>query len=257
MKLFFTTLALCAFSYSLCAFPANPGGGGGGNERWATVRGQIVFDGEQPPSPAIIARPNGLAPVTVPSWVVNSRNKGVKNVFVWLAVDDVDRGIHMQPELIHPTLRKPPAATVRITIDQMLFTPSSFACRSGQSFSFENTSAEVTNLRSQSLDVDTNVVVPVDKTFELPILKAEKVPLILSSNIHPWMRGVIRVFDHPYYAVTDDDGKFEMPLVPVGPLRIYVWHHEYGYYGDRKGEKGMPIIVKPRVAVRPGADWPG
>ena len=35
-------------------------------------------------------------------------------------------------------------------------------------------------------------------------------------------------FDHPYFAVTDTTGKYEMPLVPPGSYRIRMWHEALG-----------------------------
>jgi len=43
------------------------------------------------------------------------------------------------------------------------------------------------------------------------------------------MNADIRVFDHPYYALTDEDGKFEIPLAPAGDYRLKVEHlHLWG-----------------------------
>lgn len=41
---------------------------------------------------------------------------------------------------------------------------------------------------------------------------------------HPWTRGYIAVFDHPYFAVTDDDGSFKIDSLPPGKYTANVWH---------------------------------
>ncbi len=33
---------------------------------------------------------------------------------------------------------------------------------------------------------------------------------------HPWTRGYIAVFDHPYFAVTESDGSFKIDSLPPG-----------------------------------------
>ena len=38
----------------------------------------------------------------------------------------------------------------------------------------------------------------------------------------------IMVFDHPYFAVTDKLGVFEITEVPVGTQTIKVWHEVFG-----------------------------
>jgi hypothetical protein len=45
---------------------------------------------------------------------------------------------------------------------------------------------------------------------------------------HEWMRSNIWVFDHPYYALTDADGTFQIPFVPPGKYKISAWHSELG-----------------------------
>ena len=41
---------------------------------------------------------------------------------------------------------------------------------------------------------------------------------------HPWTRGYLAVFDHPYFAVTEKDGRFSIDSLPPGSYRLMVWH---------------------------------
>jgi hypothetical protein len=41
---------------------------------------------------------------------------------------------------------------------------------------------------------------------------------------HAWMNAEILVVPHPYYAVTDESGKFELTDVPPGEYEIVAWH---------------------------------
>jgi hypothetical protein len=41
---------------------------------------------------------------------------------------------------------------------------------------------------------------------------------------HAWMNAEILVVAHPYYAVTDDSGQFELTDVPPGEYEIVAWH---------------------------------
>ena len=50
----------------------------------------------------------------------------------------------------------------------------------------------------------------------------------LVSDTHAWMLGFIHVFDHPYYAVTDEKGAFSIPNVPAGAYVLKAWHEEAG-----------------------------
>lgn len=46
----------------------------------------------------------------------------------------------------------------------------------------------------------------------------------ISCTQHPWMHGYILVFDHPYYAVTSNDGSFKIDSLPPGSYKLMVWH---------------------------------
>jgi plastocyanin len=50
----------------------------------------------------------------------------------------------------------------------------------------------------------------------------------VKCDIHKWMGGWIVVAEHPYYAVTGDDGTFRMEKVPVGSHKVEVWHETLG-----------------------------
>ena len=41
---------------------------------------------------------------------------------------------------------------------------------------------------------------------------------------HAWMNAEILVVPHPYYAVTDESGRFELTGVPPGEYEIVAWH---------------------------------
>jgi hypothetical protein len=41
---------------------------------------------------------------------------------------------------------------------------------------------------------------------------------------HTWMNAEMFVVPHPYYAVTDENGKFELSDVPPGEYQVVAWH---------------------------------
>ena len=42
------------------------------------------------------------------------------------------------------------------------------------------------------------------------------------------MNAYVGVLDHPYFAVSRDNGEFEIPMVPPGSYTIEVWHEKLG-----------------------------
>ena len=49
---------------------------------------------------------------------------------------------------------------------------------------------------------------------------------------HVWMNGEMIVAKHPYYAVTDADGNFELTNVPPGNYEIVAWHEGWKVVGE-------------------------
>lgn len=50
----------------------------------------------------------------------------------------------------------------------------------------------------------------------------------LSCDVHPWMRGFVVVTDHPFFAVTGEDGSYKIEKVPAGKYTVEAWHTQYG-----------------------------
>jgi hypothetical protein len=53
--------------------------------------------------------------------------------------------------------------------------------------------------------------------------------LKISCDIHRWMSARVVVLDHPYYAVTDKDGKYEIKDAPANTeVDVVYWHESMG-----------------------------
>jgi hypothetical protein len=70
---------------------------------------------------------------------------------------------------------------------------------------------------------------------------------------HVWMNAEMMVVSHPYYAVTDESGKFEFTDVPPGTYQVVAWHEGWGVAGrehaydvltERKVER--PLFTEPK-----------
>jgi hypothetical protein len=63
---------------------------------------------------------------------------------------------------------------------------------------------------------------PLIKQFK----RAETV-IPVKCNQHPWMRAYVGVLAHPFFAVTDKEGHFEIKGVPPGTYNVVAWHEKY------------------------------
>ena len=91
-----------------------------------------------------------------------------------------------------------------------------------------------------------NVVFPPNGVHRFPApLAAERAACKYKCVLDSWRVGYARVFDHPYFAVTDADGAFEIKDAPVGALRLVAWHERAGYSGGKDGRLGSPVKLAP------------
>ncbi len=66
-----------------------------------------------------------------------------------------------------------------------------------------------------------------DEPLARKFIKPE-IMIPVKCNIHHWMRAYIGVVDHPYFAVSKDDGSFALSGLPPGTYTIGVWHESLG-----------------------------
>ena len=64
---------------------------------------------------------------------------------------------------------------------------------------------------------------------------------------HVWMNAELLVIAHPYYAVTDETGKFELTDVPPGEYEIVAWHE--GWHLVRR--EALFDVLSERKVQRP------
>lgn len=68
---------------------------------------------------------------------------------------------------------------------------------------------------------------------------AGEVMIPIKCNQHPWMKMYLSVLTHPFFAVTADNGKFELKGLPPGTYNVAVVH-------EKLGEQTQQITVGPK-----------
>ncbi|GIW80177.1 MAG: hypothetical protein KatS3mg105_1984 [Gemmatales bacterium] len=216
---------------------------------WGNIKGRVVWGGGEIPKreplkvDADKAHCLEKGPLLSEEWVVNPKNKGVKWVFVWLDTDP-----NGQPVPVHPKLEKITEKQVFIDQPRCAFIPRSLAMRAGQELVVKNSSPVAHNVNWSGINrfknPGGNVVIPPKSSYTIKNLKPDKLPLMVACNIHKWMRARVAVFDHPYFAVTDENGAFEIKMAPAGKFRLKVYHDAVGWRNGAEGRFGELITIK-------------
>lgn len=79
---------------------------------------------------------------------------------------------------------------------------------------------------------------PIIKTFNQP-----EIMIPIKCNQHPWMKMYLNVVDNPWFAVSDEEGKFEITGLPPGEYTIAAVH-------EKLGEQTMKISVGPKESKK-------
>jgi len=234
------TLAGVALAFGCFADPISA------QEKWGTIKGRIVWGGKDLPervdlTPLIQKNPDGPyclkdGKVYDEKWVVDPKNRGLQWTFVWLS-----NGKDAVP--IHPKLKKLAKDVVEIDQPVCMYVPHGIALREGQTLLAKNNARVSHNILYIGPNGAGNPLILPGKEFKLEGLKASPAPTSMSCSIHPWMKAWVRVFDHPYYAVTDKDGNFEIKDAPAGKYNLVVWHGSGGYRFGAAGRAGQPIVI--------------
>ncbi len=188
---------------------------------------------------------DGKVEILDEKFVVHPKNKGLRWTFVWLEQEDVKSKI---PLPIHPDLKEIKEKDVVLEYSQCVFIPHALGMRQGQILVGKNNSNTTHNLKGGSVSgrntLGGSTLLPPGTSARFKDLIADTSLITIECNIHPWMKAWLRIFDHPYFAVTDADGAFELKNAPTGAYRLVVRHGEGGWLGGAAGKNGKVINIK-------------
>ena len=198
------------------------------------LQGRITFDGKLP-KPAFAVRNGKLAsglpatdahcfPKDIPdeSLVVDPKSKGIANVFVYL---------RRRPEKMPASAAAVPEKPVDVRSTGGRFEPHSALVRVGQPVRTENGDRCAHNTHTFPIRNTQPgfLLPPTSQPPRFVFDQAEILPIQVKCDVHAWMSGYWLVLDHPYAAITDGEGRFEIEGLPPGKHSFRVWHERAGY----------------------------
>lgn len=187
----------------------------------ATISGKVSFEGEKPKPRQIRMDAEAACaalhkePVYAQEYMVNGNNLQYVFVYVKEGLGDKNFEIPKEP----------------VTLDQKgcLYHPHVIGVQAGQTFKVLNSDPTTHNIhpvpannREWNKSMSPGVT-PLEQTFA-----REEIMIPVKCNVHPWMKSYIGVLKHPFFAVSKEDGTFEIKGLPPGDYTIEAWHEKLG-----------------------------
>jgi len=124
---------------------------------------------------------------------------------------------------------KAPAEDVLVDQKDCMYRPRVQGAVEGQKIKVRNDDGTLHNVHTYegTKTLFNQAQPPGSAPIEKPIPKTAEV-VKLKCDVHPWMIGYVVVNKNPYFAVTKDDGKFEIKDVPAGTYTVEAWHEKLG-----------------------------
>jgi plastocyanin len=195
------------------AAPAAAGG--------ATITGKVAFTGTAPAREQIKMDADAYCkgahaePVYTQDVVVNGNG-----TLQWVLVY-VKEGV---------TGSYPPPATP-VTLDQKgcQYSPHIFGIQAGQPLKIVNSDGTLHNIHAlPKVNAEFNIGQPFQKMETLKKFDKAEFPVRFKCDVHKWMGAYCGVFNHPFFATTNDQGVFEIKNLPPGNYVIEAWQEKYG-----------------------------
>src|SRR6476620_7895597 len=208
------------------AAAASSSGSGGSKVDPATaadIKGSVTVEGTVPENVPIKmnADPVCAREVTTPqmmeTYVVGSDGKSLGNVFVYVKDGLGDL--------------KFDAPTTPVSVDQKdcRYHPHVFGIQVGQPLEIINSDPTLHNIHAVAKNNrEFNNGQPLQNMKTTHTFTAPEVMVPFKCDVHGWMNAYVGVLNHPYFAVTDQDGKFDIKGLPPGTYTIEAWHEKGG-----------------------------
>lgn len=210
-----------------------------------TFKGVVTFKGTPPARKVVVPKGDpkvkeedravcAASDLLSEEFLVNEKaGNGVANVVIYLK---------KAPE----GYKAPPEPTEPAVFDQKgcNFTPRVLAVRCNQPILIKSGDPIVHNTNIGSVrNSGFNQAIQPNNRDGVPwkYAKPEGLPIPVKCDFHPWMKAHHLPLDHPFVAVTDEEGKFEIKGLPPGKHMFTVWHEVPGYVNSLNSKLAVEI----------------
>jgi hypothetical protein len=196
------------------AAPAAPAAGSSGN---GTISGKVAFQGT-PPAPEkvkVAADPKcqAMHPQGLEKQTVQVKDGGLAHVFVWVKNA--------------PSGAAPPAQAVTLDQQGCEYHPHIVGVQTGQQIKITNSDETLHNIHPRpTVNTEFNIGQPRKGMESVKTFDKQEIMIPVGCDVHPWMRSYISVVSHPFFAVTRDDGTYEIKGLPPGEYEVEAFHEK-------------------------------
>jgi plastocyanin len=122
-----------------------------------------------------------------------------------------------------------PATEVSLDQKGCRYIPHVLGMMAGQKLKVTNSDPTAHNVHpSPKSNKEWNQSQPANAAPIIQTFTRAEVVVPVKCNQHPWMKANIGVMKHPFYAVSSENGAFEIKGVPPGTYTVATWHERYG-----------------------------
>ncbi|MBI3268123.1 MAG: carboxypeptidase regulatory-like domain-containing protein [Planctomycetes bacterium] len=188
----------------------------------ATIQGVVKFKGEAPKRRPVDmgSEPDCAAlhaePVLSESVIVNG-NGTLRNTFVW-----VKSGLS-------GWTFTPPGTPVVLDQKGCGYVPHVLGVQAGQALTIRNGDPLMHNIHSIAAQNPEFNFAQIKGAKEKTVtFAAPEVAIEVKCDVHGWMGAYVAVVEHPFFAVTGEDGAFRISGLPAGEYVVEAWHEKLG-----------------------------
>ena len=190
-----------------------------GNE--ATLVGTVTVKGQTSKPLRIdmsadpICLTNGNLALT--EFVIRNGDK-LENVFIYFKSGEALRLLSFET----------PTAPVVLHRQNCRFSPRVLGVRVNQPLNIENNDLTYHNTHPMpKVNREWNKSQPPNSSLMEKFERAE-FAIPIRCNQHPWEKAYAAVFDHPFFATSDEFGRYQISAIPAGRYQVIAWHEKLG-----------------------------